>query len=113
MSKWLVGVLCLTVGVLVGGGGVYLWLKQVGPAQNSSSIVPAAEPSESDGHKLLQTLLADAGVQAQVHAFHATNWHRYEGIAEHMTGIPSFEMNYEAEVEFTGPCHLKENWTLT
>src|SRR6188474_3506130 len=106
MRTWLVGVLCLTVGVLVGGGTVYLWH---GHAQNSPSTVPTAEPSESDGHKLLQTLLADAGVQAQVQAFHVNNWGRFEGIAEHMTGIASFEMNYEAEVEFTGPCYLKEN----
>ena len=117
------GVICFTLGLIVGGVVVYARLR---PAMESrTGLLPSdlpPTPAEADGRVRLQAVLTHGGLDAAVVVFRRTDWHHYTipmGATDN-TGklavleVPylGYRIAYEAEVEFHREGQIKENFTV-
>lgn len=108
--------------VLAGSVGCFWSPASVAPKKESQSsqvntadairFPESEEPSEERNLQLLQCLLADAGVNANVRRFRRTGESRYTGVASCVAGDKCYAASYEAELEFGGDCRIQEDWSL-
>jgi hypothetical protein len=129
MSKrdWIIGAVGLCLGLVLGSAATYFWVKSgfaPGFGQDDlGSTVP--EPSEQDVRASFQSLLSEAGVDAEVARFRRTDWFANTvrlGPVDNGNGTvdlkplthpyKTYSVAYESELAFRGNGQIKENGVL-
>jgi len=122
---WVAGAVGLLLGLAAGSACTYFWPKPrlaATSVQGAEAVIPP-DPSAQEVQATFQSMLADAGVDAEVMGFRRVTWThdtkhwepdgqgRFKKLANPVTnGL--YSVVYEAELQFRGECQIKENFQL-
>src|SRR5262245_53275191 len=125
MRGWKLALLSGLVGMILGGGIVYVLVTNFGPIKAlglPGGSVP--DPAEAEGEAALRTTLEETGIDAKVLRFQRTGWDHNIIRLEldrasnntQFSNLPrpyrTYSLAYEADLVFAREAQIKETWTL-